>query len=395
MPRNTPVPLAAAVAAALGSWACASATPGGTPATAPTGPGTEVTATSAGSRDDAIATARYVVYVANESSDVVSKVEFSPESGARVRAEIPVGLMPGDIEGAHGLQASPDGRYWYLSIAHGQPFGTVWKFDARADTLVGRTEVGMFPATMGITPDGAYLFVVNFNLHGDPVASTVSVIHTETMTQLAQTPACVRPHGSRVGPEGRRVYIACVGGDQLLALDAGSFEVVERFSVAPGAEGLLSDEEAGRVASACGPTWATPGVGTRAGFVYVPCNRASEVLEIDARAWTVTRRFSTGAGPYNLDISPDGRTLVATLKGAQEVAVFDLESGTETARLPTTASVTHGVVVSADGRFAFVTNEAVGATPGTLDIFDLAALRRVGGIELGLQAGGIALVRSE
>jgi DNA-binding beta-propeller fold protein YncE len=337
----------------------------------------------------------YLVYVANESSDAVSAIEVSANGEPRVRKEIPVGLMPGDIDGAHGLQASPDGRYWYLTIAHGQPFGTVWKFDAMADTLIARTEVGLFPATMGISPDGEYLFVVNFNLHGDPEPSTVSVVHTPTMTELTKTRACVRPHGSRVSPDGTTNYVACVGGDQVLAIDTRSFEVTARYSVAPGGEGPLGEDAAGVVSSACGPTWVTPGVGAREGMLYVPCNKSAEVLEIDARMWEVTRRFATGAGPYNLDITPDGRTLVASLKGAQQIALFDLDTGREAARLPTSQPVTHGVAISADGRYAFVSNEAVGATPGTLDVFDIVQRSLVGTAQLGLQSGGIALVRAE
>jgi DNA-binding beta-propeller fold protein YncE len=387
--------VSALAGAALGVLACAGGAAHDRAGTAasPTGAGT--TSSAAGPASALATPGPYVVYVANESSDAVSAVEIGANGAARVRREIPVGLMPGDIDGAHGLQASPDGRYWYLTIAHGQPFGTVWKFDARADTLIARTEVGMFPATMGISHDGDYLFVVNFNLHGDPEPSTVSVVHTPSMTELTRTPACVRPHGSRVSPDGMTNYVACVGGDQVVAIDTRSFEVRARFSVAPGREGRLSEGDAGVVSSACAPTWVTPGVGVREGMLYVPCNRTAEVLEIDARRWVVTRRFATGAGPYNLDITPDGGTLVATLKSAQQIAVFDLTAGTERERLATSQPVTHGVAISPDGRYAFVTNESIGATPGTLDVFDLGGGRLVATAILGLQAGGIALVRSE
>ena len=47
-----------------------------------------------------------------------------------------------------------------------------------------------------------------------------------------------------------------------------------------------------------------------------------------------------------------------TLKGNQAVAIFDLATGEER-RVETSRPVTHGVVVSPDSRYAFVTNEAV------------------------------------
>ena len=396
----------------------------------------------------------YRLYVANESSDIVSRVVFRPGAGAEVEKEIPVGIMPADNDGAHGLTVSPDGAFWYLTIAHGTPYGYVWKFATGADTLVARAELGLFPATMGITPNGQFLVVANFNLHGDMVPSDLSVVYTPTMTQLSRVTTCLMPHGSRVSASGGRQYSACMHSDQLVEFDLTTLEVSRRFSLAPGREGpldardqgmgahvmVMSGAEAepaarrvprapglrerarqapreprqkrgrrrpcgttpawgGRMAgmadAVCSPTWAEPGAGALADrVVYVACNRNDEILEIDAEDWTVQRRFSTGTAPYNLDITADGSLLVATLKGEQAVTVISLESGEELARLPTTQPITHGVVTSPDGRYAFVSNEAIGATPGTLDVFDLSALERVATAELRYQPGGIDFWRA-
>ncbi len=339
----------------------------------------------------------YYVYVANESSDLVSRVAFTPGRGARVDGETTVGIMPADIDGPHGMTVSPDRRFWYLTLAHGTPYGSVWKFEAEADTLAGRAELGLFPATMGITPDGQFLFAVNFNLHGDPVPSSVSVVYTPTMTEVARPTTCVMPHGSRVNASGTKHYSACMHSEQLVEIDTRTFEVSKRFSVAPGNEGPLSPDDTGehaghgtRGAAVCSPTWTEPGAGARADrYVYIACNKNAEVLEVDVRDWRVSRRFPTGKAPYNLDATPDGRRLVATLKGAQAVAVIDLESGEELARIPTTQPITHGVVVSPDGRYAFISNEAVGSTRSTVDVIDLAGLEVVASAEVAHQAGGI------
>lgn len=342
--------------------------------------------------------ATYEVYVANESSDIVSRVAFTPGVGARVVKEIPVGIMPTDIDGPHGLTVSPDGKSWYVSLAHGTPYGKAWKFAGGADTLAGRVELGNFPATMGITPDGQFLFVVNFNLHGDPVPSSVSVVYTPAMTEVARPTTCVMPHGSRINASGSKHYSACMHSEQLVEIDTRTFEVTGRFSVAPMHERALALDDTGEhaahgtagAAAVCSPTWAQPARGGRADrFVYVPCNRKGEVLEIDVRSWQVTRRFPTGKGPYNMDATPDGRLLLVTLKGEQGVAIFDLDQGKEVARIAATRPITHGVVVSPDGRYAFVANEAIGSTRGTVDVIDLARMERVASTEVVHQPGGI------
>ena len=340
----------------------------------------------------------YRVYVANESSDLISRVAFTPGEGAVVENEITVGIMPGDNDGAHGLSVSPDGRYWYVTIAHGTPYGYVWKFHAGPDTLVARTRLGLFPATMGITPDGQFMLAANFNLHGDMVPSDISVVYTPEMVEITKVRTCLMPHGSRVRPDGAKQYSACMHSEQLVEIDVGTFEVSGRFGVAPGHEGAMAahgeggdmEGHAGMGGRVCSPTWVEPGQGARANrVVYVACNKNQEILEVDTDRWEVSRRFATGKAPYNLEVTGDGARMVATLKGEQAVAVFDLERGVEIGRVGTSRPVTHGVVTSPDGRYAFVTNESVGSVPGTLDVIDLEALEVVATVELGHQSGGI------
>ena len=68
----------------------------------------------------------YYIYVTAESQDEVYVVKFDGEKAAVIK-DIPVGVWPLEIEGPHGLTISPDGKYWYLSLAHGFPFGHVYK----------------------------------------------------------------------------------------------------------------------------------------------------------------------------------------------------------------------------------------------------------------------------
>ena len=343
----------------------------------------------------------YRVYVANESSDLVSRVAFSRSVGARVEREIPVGIMPADTDGPHGVLVSPDKRFLYVTVAHGTPDGWLWKFRAGPDTLVGRTELGRFPATLSSTPDGRLLVVANFNLHGDPGPSSVSVVFAPEVSELARITTCMTPHGSRIAASGRLHYSVCMRSDQLVELSLASFAVTRRLSLRPGSEGPLADNDTGPpppdpAAPSCAPTWVSPGAGARADrFVYVTCSARAEVLEVETGGWRIARRFATGPGPYNMAVTPDGGRLIVTLRSGGGVSVIDLDAGEETARLGTTESFTHGVVVSPDGRYAFVTNEAVGATPGTLDVFDLSSLELAASAELRHQPGGIAFWRTD
>lgn len=336
--------------------------------------------------------ANYWVYVANEASDVVSRVRFGPD-GLSLERSIEVGIRPADIDGAHGVTVSPDGLYWYVSVAHGTPFGQVWKHTTGSDRLVGKATVGMFPATMAVTPDGLSLFVVNFNLHGNPVPSSVSAIFATGMQELAKIETCVKPHGSTINHAGTLHYSGCVGSDQIVEISVAELAVTRRLLLTPGEERLLASLEQPREGAArCKPTWVAVSPEDRQ--LYVACNGNQEVLEIDAGELRITRRFPTGKGPYNLAVSPDGKYVVATLKGQASVAIIDRRSGEER-RVEASQPVTHGVVISPDSRYAFVSNEAIGSTPGTLDVIDLERAERVASTSLALQSGGIAFWKME
>ena len=387
------------------AWACASAGHGGAPA-----PAASASPESAG-RTAAAPDRDYLVFVASEGNDRIALVRYGPK-GIAVERERKMGTNPTELAGPHGLYVSPDGRWYYVSTAHGTPNGALWKFSTETDEQAGRVALGRFPATVQVAPGGHYAWVVNFNLYGAMVPSSVSVVYTDDMVEVRRIPTCVMPHGSRLSPDGRRQYSACMMSDELVEIDADSMAVARRFYLKPGAEHALSGPAAGMDMTSegghtnghdmgppkpgevgCSPTWAQPSADGRT--LWVACSKANDVAELDVASWTLRRRIPAGEGIYNLAASPDGRLLVGTNKKGKSVSVIDAATGKELARLATTRRVPSGLVISPDSRYAFVTQEGVGAEPGAVDVIDLRALARVGTLDLGQQAGGIDFWKSE
>ena len=347
----------------------------------------------------------YDAWVVSESADEVARIHF--ERGvATVAYKGRIGQMPMEIDGPHGVAVAPDGRHVYVTLGHGVPFGSLRKLDAATGEEVGRTVLGLFPATVDVTPDGEYGFVANFNLHGDHVPSSISKVHLPTMAEVARTETCVMPHGSRLNRQGTRHYSACMMDELLVEIDAGTGEVLHRYSVARGAEGAAphaghAPRVDGQTASGgasgqpggCSPTWAEPHPdGSR---VYVTCNRAKEVLEVDVTRWEITRRIPTGESPYNLAVTPDSRHLLVSLRNRTDAAVeiYELASGRQVAHVPASTTLVHGIAVTADSRYAFVSVEGIGSEPGKVDVVDLGTFQRVASVGIGQQATGIAVVR--
>lgn len=353
----------------------------------------------------------YRAYVAAESEDEVAVLEFTAEAGLSVEKVIRVGRWPAEIEGPHGMFFDPSGEYWYLTLGHGFPNGYLLKYETGPDTVVAATELGFFPATVSLTPDGVLAFAVNSNFYGDHVPSTVSVVDTEEMYEIEQVTTCTMPHGSRMSPDGMHNYSACMMDDQLVEMSTFSLEVTRRLNLvtgepvaepvahgvgmgagrmAGGTTGNMAGRVGGSGMAACSPTWTTLSGDGR--FVYVACNRGNEIVQVDIESWSVARRIPAEGAPYNLALTHDGSRLLATLKGSGHLAVWDLDTGEQLAKIESTQEVTHGVVVTSDNRFAFVTVEGIGGQPGIVEVIDLATYERVGMAETGKQAGGITLV---
>ncbi|MFT6829000.1 MAG: hypothetical protein ACJAZV_002295, partial [Roseivirga sp.] len=145
--------------------------------------------------------------------------------------------------------------------------------------------------------------------------------------------------------------------------------------------------------SAFKPTWVSPHPSKN--LVYVAGNGSNEVLEINTDTWKVIRKFETDKGPYNIDLSPDGKRMVVSYKTAAKTGVWDLESGKELARIDNSQKVTHGVAISSDSKFAFVSVEGIGDDPGMVDVIDLTTNKLIDTAYLGKQAGGIAFWKIE
>ncbi len=83
----------------------------------------------------------YLVYVLSEGADKIALVRFGP-AGIQIDHQIDTGDMPIDIDGPHGIVLSPDRQFYYVTIAHGRPFGSVWKYSTKNDAVIGKASLG-------------------------------------------------------------------------------------------------------------------------------------------------------------------------------------------------------------------------------------------------------------
>jgi len=365
----------------------------------------------------------YFLYVAAESDDTVSLLKFDGDNISELE-RFDVGYYPTEIEGPHGITVGPNGDYWYLSLAHGNPFGKLIKYSTKDNKVVGETSLGLFPATMQISSVTGLLYCVNFNLHGKMSPSTVSVVDPETMTEIKKITTGAMPHGSRMSPDGLKQYSVSMMSSELYEIDALDLSVSRKMDL----ENKMSDKKMSMnhsmdnkkmMNSAKGmnhpnnenekkhpmemknsmhmsdvkPTWVIHHPTKKT--LYVAGNGSNEIIEIDSEKWKIIKRIKTQKGPYNVEVSPNGKYLVATLKGEGSTAVWDLENNYKTNIIKNSTTVSHGIAISNDSKYAFVSVEGVGGEPGIVDVINLDDPKLISSVEVGKQAGGIAFWKSD
>jgi YVTN family beta-propeller protein len=324
----------------------------------------------------------YLVGVVSEAGDIVTWLRPTGAGGLVLDRVVPLGLRPADVDGPHHLAVAPDRRSYYVSLAHGMPDGSLWRLDAATDSLLGSVTLERFPTTIALSLDGQWAVVANSDFHGQrPRTNPVSIVWTPGMVKVADLPACDMPHGVRVHPDGTRFFVACMHSDELLELDAGSFEIRRRVSMGA---------RHGAHAAGCNATYVSMAPdGTR---LYVACQASGSLRVHDATTLALLAERPAGAGAYNVEASPDGRWVLVTNKKDQSVSVYDAATLDEAARVRTSRPLPHGIAFSPTGRRAYISVESVGSDPGAVDVLDLQSLTRTASFPVPAQPTGIAVL---
>ena len=356
----------------------------------------------------------YYLYVASESEDTVSLLKFDKNQIEEIE-RISVGTFPTEIEGPHGITVDPNGKYWYLSLAHGNPFGKLIKYSTKTNKVVDETTLGLFPASMQISTITGFLYCVNFNLHGTMAPSNVSVVDPETMTEITKITTGSMPHGSRISPDGLYQYSVAMMSGELFEIDALGLKVNrvldlenkmmknkkmsnKMMDMDKKMDNMKMNKDKMKSMqnmkhSMVKPTWVIPHPNLK--LAYIAGNGSNEIIEVDLENWEVSDRFKTGKGPYNLEISPNGELLIGTIKSEGKTAIWGLKDKKLLSLLKNTTSISHGIAISSDSKYAFISSEGIGGEPGIVDVISLETFKLISSVEVGKQAGGIAFWKKE
>lgn len=309
------------------------------------------------------------VYIADEDSDTISVIETT---NLKRVAVVPVGKSP------HDIRVSPDGRLGWVThewdrrqvgrLEHQEESererGWISAVDTGTDQIVAKVLVGRRPAHVGLGRDGRFAYVTNSG------ESTVSVVDTSQRRVVATVPVGAYPHGIRVHPTGSRAYVANLKGGTVSVIDIDAWTEVTQIPVGKGPTEIECTPD-GRL-------------------VFVSLRDENAVAVINPSERTVIRKIAVGPVPAQVTLTPDSRFLLVANHGTRKmpggVSIIDLATLTVSGTLEVGAGV-HGVAVSEDGRFAYVTNSHA----DSLSVIDLGELRVIAVVPAGRGPHGVSV----
>lgn len=196
------------------------------------------------------------------------------------------------------------------------------------------------PFNLTLSPDGKLLYTA--------CESSDSLIVTDTQTHkiIKEITVQNQPHGVCLSNDGKIIYVSNRGSDSVTVIDAKDYRIIQHIAVGDEPHGLVTD--------------------TTGRTLYVANAGSSDISVVDLNTGRETKRLSAGRGTWDVNRSPDGKSVFITnnlshfvkfrTPSRSEITVIETQRSTVSDRimLPET-NLVQGVAFDPAGEFALVT----------------------------------------
>jgi len=330
------------------------------------------------------------VFVTNQSADLVAVIDIETNLVMRY---VTTGTQPrGSIPAApHHVRIDQQGIYFYVTLINDQE---LWKFSATTYEFIAKVSVTPSPADIILTPSGDTAIVTHFST----LPQIATLVDTRTM-QVIKTftvPTPLRPfvsfaHGALLSGDGKRLYTTNQGTGNLTEI-----------TLIDNSMRIVALDTSGAPTSDTKPYLADESPDGR--YIFVACYGTDDVRVIDRQrdSTRATRIIPVGTRPLHVHVSDDGEYVLAANQGSDDVTIIRT-SDYSTTTIPDVGRQPHGVDLSPDGRFLYVTceNQTDAIPPhhptigsrgiSFVTVIDFASRRIIRRIEVGGFAAGISI----
>lgn len=294
------------------------------------------------------------LYVTNTKSGSISIIDTNT---FEVTGTIPLGDGKPNRVVFH-----PDGKTAWVVYDKSHDLGIV---DADARKLVKRVKIGGNPYNLTFSPDGRYLYVLDWA--SETSGDDVIVYDLAGERVVAKIEVSTWPAHAIFSKDARLLYVSGETAGDVTVIDAKTNTTVTRI-VHGGGDAM------GLALSADGRT------------LYAAAGENKAVMKIDTATHKVTGNIALPGIVHEATLTLDGKYLYTTLRKANKIVVVSTADDRIVATIPQRA-YPDLVVMEPSGRHAFVTNRYADAVA----VIDVATHKPLRAIAVGKAPHGIFL----
>ena len=294
------------------------------------------------------------LYVTNTKSNSVSVIDTST-------LEV-VGTIALGAGKPNRIVFHPDGKLAWVVYDKSHDLGII---DADAKKLVRRVKIGGNPYNLAFTPDGRYLYVLDWSSdtsNDEVIMYDLRAERIDGRVEVSTWPA----HGV-FSRDGRLFYVSGESAGDVTVIDTAKREIVGRLVHGGGDAMGLALRADGKL-------------------LYAAAGENKAILKIDTATHKVTGTIPLPGIVHESTLTLDGKFLYVTLRKANRVVVVRTEDDKIVATIPQKA-YPDLVTMEPTGRYALVTNRYADA----VSVIDLKTHAQVRLISVGKAPHGMAL----
>lgn len=264
-----------------------------------------------------------IAYVTNSNGTTISRVSTATNQV--------IGTITG-FDGPSGMVITPDGTQAYVNN-YGSPSGvgsgnatTVRVVDLNTNTIIGGPiTVGLAPASLAITPDGAFVYVINY-VDGNPGTGTMSIIRTSDNTVVGTIPGFSGPFSIVINTSGTYAYVTNFGSNNfspvgttvsVVDLKSNSIRATIVVGTQPSGIALTPDDRFAYVT-----IYNTLYLGP--GFTNLTAGQGTVRIIDTCTNKVLCTVIIVSASPANIAISSDGKRAYVSNYTSDNVSVIDI-----------------------------------------------------------------------
>jgi len=294
------------------------------------------------------------LYVTNTKGDSVSIVDTTT---LEVTGTIKLGAGK-----PNRIVFHPDGRTAWVVYDKSHDLGVI---DAESKKLVKRMKIGGNPYNLTFSPDGRYLYVLDWS--SDTSNDEVIVYDLKAGKIEWRVEVSTWPAHSVFSKDGRLFYVSGETAGDLTVIDTSTRQIVSRI-VHGGGDAM------GLALTADGKT------------LYAGAGENKAVLKIDTATNKQVASIAVPGVVHETTLTLDGKHLYVTLRKANKIVIVSTTDD-KIVKVIDSKGYPDLVIMEPTGRHALVTNRHDNA----VSVIDVVSLREIRRIKVGAYPHGMAL----